>query len=340
MNKKISSFEKNLSLWVILCMIIGIFISVFFPKIPELLTLFEFYNVSLPIAILIFIMIYPMMLKVDFRSVKLVFKNPKGLYITWFFNWAIKPFTMFLISLIFFDYIFTFFNDNQVQSLVSGSVLLGAAPCTAMVFVWSKLVNGNSNYTVMQVATNDILILILFIPIVSFLLGANNIVIEYNTLFLSIGLFVVIPLIAGIISREYVTKKKGEKYFNDIYVNKFNKSTIIGLLVMLILIFSFQGDVIIKNPFIIILIAIPLVIQTLLIFYITVFTAKKMNLDDDIVGPCAMIATSNFFELSVAISITMFGVDSLATLVTIVGVLVEVPIMLILVKILLKKKKS
>ena len=329
----ISFFEKNLTLWVILCMVTGVLIGKFLPAIPAALGQLEYANVSIPIAVLIWLMIYPMMMKVDFSSVKNVRRNPKGLYVTWVMNWLIKPFSMFAISAFFFYVVFkAFIPTDLAKQYLAGAVLLGAAPCTAMVFVWSHLTKGNAAYTVVQVATNDLIILIAFTPIVALLLGVGGITIPWDTLLLSVFLFVVIPLVGGVLTRNYMIKTKGADYFNDAFIPKFNNVTIGGLLLTLILIFSFQGDVILSNPFHIALIAIPLIIQTCLIFFLSYCTCRKLRLSHDIAAPAGMIGASNFFELSVAVAITLFGASSPAVLVTIVGVLVEVPVMLALVR--------
>jgi ACR3 family arsenite transporter len=332
--QEITFFEKYLSLWVLLCMGIGILIGKFIPQIPQTLGKFEYANVSIPIAILIWLMIYPMMMKVDFKSVKDIGKNPKGLFVTWVTNWLIKPFTMFGIASLFFFVIFkNLIPANIAKEYLAGAVLLGAAPCTAMVFVWSHLTKGNPAYTVVQVATNDLIILVAFTPIVAFLLGAGGVSIPWDTLILSVVLFVLIPLTAGILSRIIISNKKGIKYFEESFIPKFNNITTIGLLLTLIIIFSFQGNVIINNPLHILLIAIPLTIQTFLIFFIAYFACKLLKLPYDIAAPAGMIGASNFFELAVAVAISLFGTQSPATLATIVGVLVEVPVMLILVNI-------
>ncbi|WP_027389597.1 ACR3 family arsenite efflux transporter [Chrysiogenes arsenatis] len=329
----ISFFERNLTLWVVLCMVVGVLIGQFLPAIPETLAQFEYAKVSIPIAVLIWLMIYPMMMKVDFASIKDVRKNPAGLYVTWTVNWIIKPFTMFGIAAFFFYVVFkSLIPPELAKDYLAGAVLLGAAPCTAMVFVWSHLTRGNAAYTVVQVATNDLIILVAFTPIVALLLGVGGITIPWNTLLLSVLLFVVIPLAGGIITRNIVIKSKGEEYFNKRFIPKFNNITIVGLLLTLILIFSFQGDVIINNPLHILLIAIPLTLQTCLIFFIAYLWCKKLRLRHDIAAPAGMIGASNFFELSVAVAITLFGASSPAVLATIVGVLVEVPVMLALVR--------
>ncbi len=331
-SKGISFFEKYLSVWVVLCMAAGIFIGKFLPVIPEFLGRFEYAHVSIPIAILIWLMIFPMMMKVDFTSIKNVGKNPKGLYVTWITNWLIKPFTMYVIAYFLLYVIFkSLIPANLAKDYLAGAILLGAAPCTAMVFVWSHLTKGNPAYTVVQVATNDLIILIAFTPIVAFLLGIGGVTIPWDTLLLSVGLFVVIPLVGGILTRVNVIKRKGIEYFNNKFIPKFNNVTIAGLLLTLIILFSFQGETILKNPMHIILISVPLTIQTFLIFFIAYFTSMKLKLTHEIAAPAGIIGASNFFELAVAVAISLFGTSSPVVLATIVGVLVEVPVMLTLV---------
>ena len=330
----IGFFEKYLTLWVALCMVAGVLIGQFLPGIPEFLGRFEYANVSIPIAILIWLMIYPMMLKVDFQSIKNVGKNPKGLFVTWVTNWLIKPFTMFGIAWLFFFVIFkTLIPAELAKDYLAGAILLGAAPCTAMVFVWSHLTKGNPAYTVVQVATNDLIILIAFTPIVALLLGIGGVTIPWDTLLLSVALFVVIPLLGGILTRTNVIKKRGLEYFEKGFLPKFSNVTIIGLLLTLVIIFSFQGKVILENPLHIVLIAVPLILQTFLIFFIAYGASRLLKLPHDIAAPAGMIGASNFFELSVAVAISLFGAKSPVALATIVGVLVEVPVMLTLVKI-------
>ena len=330
----IGFFEKYLSVWVILCMVIGVLIGKYLGFIPSFLKKFEYYNVSLPIAVLIWLMIYPMMIKVDFQSIKNIRKNPKGLFVTWVSNWLIKPFTMFGIANLFFFIIFKNLIPNELaKDYLAGAVLLGAAPCTAMVFVWSHLTKGNPAYTVVQVATNDLIILVAFTPIVAFLLGISGITIPWSTLLLSVVLFVVIPLSGGIITRNLIINKKGLDFFTNTFIPKWGNVTIIGLLFTLVIIFSFQGNVILENPLHIALIAVPLIIQTFLIFFIAYIVSKVLKLSHDIAAPAGMIGASNFFELAVAVAIALFGTQSPVALATIVGVLVEVPVMLILVKI-------
>lgn len=330
----IGFFERYLTLWVVICMVIGVMIGKFLPGIPAFLNQFEYAKVSIPMAILIWVMIYPMMMKVDFQSIKNVGKNPKGLFVTWVTNWLIKPFTMFGIAWLFFYVVFkALIPPELAKDYLAGAVLLGAAPCTAMVFVWSTLTKGNPAYTVVQVATNDLIILVAFTPIVAFLLGVGGVAIPWDTLILSVVLFVVIPLVGGILTRSMVSKKKGVEYFEKTFIPKFSNVTIVGLLLTLIIIFSFQGNVILENPLHIVLIAVPLIIQTFLIFFIAYFASKLLKLPHDIAAPAGMIGASNFFELAVAVAIALFGTQSPVALATIVGVLVEVPVMLMLVKI-------
>jgi len=330
----ISYFERYLTLWVALCILVGIAIGKLLPIVPATLEKFEYANVSIPIAILIWVMIFPMMLKIDFTSIVNAVKMPKGLTVTLVVNWLIKPFTMFGIAWLFFYVIFkAFIPEELAKEYLAGAVLLGAAPCTAMVFVWSHLTKGNPAYTLVQVAINDLIILIAFIPIVTLLLGIGGITIPWNTLMMSVVLFVVIPLVAASLTRRFVIRHKGQDYFEQVFLKKFTGTTITGLLLTLVIIFSFQGDVIFSNPFGILLIAIPLVIQTFLIFAIAYGWAYWWKLPHCIAAPASMIGASNFFELSVAVAIVLFGLNSGATLATVVGVLVEVPVMLTLVKI-------
>lgn len=330
----IGFFEKYLTVWVAMCIIVGIAVGQWFPVIPQTLSRFEYANVSIPIAVLIWLMIYPMMLKVDFDSVKDVGKRPKGIIITCTTNWLIKPFTMFGIAYLFFYVIFkSLIPDGLADEYLSGAVLLGAAPCTAMVFVWSYLTKGDAAYTLVQVAINDLIILVAFAPIVAFLLGVGGVSIPWDTLLLSVVLFVLIPLTAGVITRTIVTRRKGEDYFNNVFIRKFDRYTIVGLLLTLIILFSFQGETILKNPLHIFLIAVPLVLQTVLIFFVAYRWAKLWKLPHNIAAPAGMIGASNFFELAVAVAISLFGLQSGAALATVVGVLVEVPVMLMLVKI-------
>lgn len=339
--KEISFFDKYLTLWVIICIVAGIALGKLLPIVPETLSKYEYANVSIPIAILIWIMIFPMMLKINFTSIVDAVKTPKGLTVTLVINWLIKPFTMFAMAWLFFYIIFkTLIPSDLAKEYLAGAVLLGAAPCTAMVFVWSHLTNGNPAYTLVQVAVNDLIILVAFIPIVTILLGITGIVIPWSTLLLSVVLFVVIPLALAIFTRRIMVNNKGIEYFENVFLKKFNTTTISGLLLTLIIIFSFQGDKILKHPFNILLIAVPLIIQTFFIFFVAYGWAYKWKLPHSIAAPAAMIGASNFFELSVAVAIMMFGMNSGATLTTVVGVLVEVPVMLTLVKIANKTRSK
>ncbi|THB68649.1 MAG: arsenical-resistance protein [Spirochaetaceae bacterium] len=327
-----SFFEKNLSLWVVLCMVAGILVGKFLPGVPEFLGTLEYANVSIPIAVLIWLMIFPMMLKVDFASIKNVGRNPRGLYVTWVVNWLIKPFTMFGIAWLFFFVLWKAFLPEEIaRDYLAGAVILGAAPCTAMVFVWSHLTKGNPAYTVVQVATNDLIILLAFSPIVALLLGVSGIAVPWATLIISVVLFVVIPLSAGVLVRNHVVRQHGLEYFENSFLPKFNGITISGLLLTLVLIFSFQGGVILSNPWHILLIAVPLTIQTFLIFFTGYGASRLLKLPHSVAAPAGMIGASNFFELAVAVAIALFGADSPVVLATIVGVLVEVPVMLALV---------
>ncbi len=332
--KGLGVFEGYLTLWVALCIVVGILVGQFLPMIPNTLNKFEYYNVSIPVAILIWLMIYPMMLKIDFGSIINATRKPKGLIVTCTTNWLIKPFTMYAISAFFFFIVFKgIIAPELAKEYLAGAVLLGAAPCTAMVFVWSHLTKGDPSYTLVQVAVNDLIILIAFAPIVAFLLGVGDVVIPIETLVLSTVLFVVIPLALGFITRTLIIKNKGIDYFNNVFLKKFDNVTIIGLLLTLIILFSFQGDTILNNPVHIVLIAVPLIIQTFLIFGIAYIWAKLWKLPHSIAAPAGMIGASNFFELAVAVAISLFGLQSGAALATVVGVLVEVPVMLTLVRI-------
>ena len=331
--KGIGFFEKYLSVWVALCIVAGVAIGRWMPSIPETLGQWEYANVSIPVAVLIWLMIYPMMLKVDFNSVVNVGKRPKGIVITCTTNWLIKPFTMFGIAWLFFHVVFSaMIPTDLADQYVAGAVLLGAAPCTAMVFVWSYLTRGDAAYTLVQVALNDLIILVAFVPIVGLLLGIGGVSIPWATLLLSVVLFVVIPLVAGIATRRMVVKRKGLAYFNDVFVNKFSTLTTAGLLLTLIILFAFQGDTILNNPLHIALIAVPLILQTIMIFIIAYGWARAWRLPHSIAAPAGMIGASNFFELAVAVAISLFGLQSGAALATVVGVLVEVPVMLALVR--------
>lgn len=327
-------FERYLTLWVAICIVVGIAIGKFLPIIPDTLNKFEYYNVSIPVAILIWIMIYPMMLKIDFTSIVNVGEKPKGIILTCVVNWLIKPFTMYAIAWFFLFIVFkNFISAGLAKEYLAGAVLLGAAPCTAMVFVWSQLTKGDAAYTLIQVAVNDLIILVAFAPIVAFLLGVGDVAVPMGTLIISTILFVVVPLVFGYVTRTLMIKNKGEEYFNNTFLKKFDNTTIMGLLLTLIIIFSFQGNIILNNPLHILLIAVPLTIQTFFIFAIAYIGAKLLKLPHRIAAPAGLVGASNFFELAVAVAISLFGLQSGAALATVVGVLVEVPVMLALVKI-------
>lgn len=338
--RKIGFFEKYLTVWVALCIVAGIAVGQYMPFVPATLSKFEYANVSIPVALLIWLMIYPMMLKVDFQSVKNVGKRPQGILITCVTNWLVKPFSMFAIATLFFYHLFkAFIPHDLAEQYLAGAVLLGAAPCTAMVFVWSYLTRGDAAYTLIQVAVNDLIILVAFAPIVALLLGVSGVVIPWDTLLLSVVLFVVIPLAAAIVTRIVVVRKKGIAYFNDVFVKQFDHYTVGGLLLTLIILFSFQGKTILANPVHILLIAVPLIVQTLFIFFFAYGWAKLSRLPHNVAAPASMIGASNFFELAVAVAISLFGLQSGAALATVVGVLVEVPVMLFLVSIANRTRK-
>lgn len=326
-------FERFLTIWVLICIGVGILLGKLASGVIEPLTKMTVFEVNIPIAVLVWLMIYPMMVQIDFSSVKDIGKNPKGLFLTLTVNWLIKPFTMALFGWLFFKNIFSaFITPDRANEYLAGVILLGAAPCTAMVFVWSYLTKGNPLYTLVQVSINDLVILFAFIPIVGFLLGISDIVIPYNTLLYSVLIFVVIPLFAGYISRKYIIVIYGKEWFETKFLHFLKPISISALLVTLVLLFAFQGNIILMNPFDILLIAIPLTIQTYFIFAISWTFGRFLNLPHNVCAPASMIGASNFFELSVAVAIALFGINSGAALATVVGVLIEVPVMLSLVK--------
>lgn len=327
-------FERFLSLWVALAIIAGIALGQWAPVVPETLSRFEYAQVSIPIAVLIWAMIFPMMAQIDFSAIAGVRRQPKGLTITTTVNWLIKPFTMFALAWLFFMVIFKPFIPEELASqYLAGAILLGAAPCTAMVFVWSYLTRGDAAYTLVQVALNDLIMLFAFAPLVVFLLGISNIQVPWDTVILSVVLYIVIPLAAGYFTRKTLIAKYGNEWYDSVFMKRVGPITPIGLIVTLVLLFAFQGDVILNNPLHIVLIAIPLIIQTFLIFFIAYGWAKAWRVPHNIAAPGAMIGASNFFELAVAAAIALFGLQSGAALATVVGVLVEVPLMLALVRI-------
>jgi len=332
-SEEMGFFERYLSLWVALCIIGGIILGKVTGSSITVLSEMNIATVNIPVAILVWLMIFPMMVQIDFSSIKDVGRNPKGLALTLVINWLIKPFTMAFFAWVFFDKIFSAYLSPELASeYIAGAILLGAAPCTAMVFVWSYLTKGDPEYTLVQVAINDLVLLIAFIPIVKFLLGVTSISIPYDTLISSVVIFVVIPLVAGYFCNRLLIKSHGEKWFKAVFMAKLKPISIIALLSTLVLLFAFQGEKIIASPFNILLIAVPLTIQTYFIFFLAWAIGRKMKLPHCVLSPGAMIGASNFFELAVAVAIALFGLNSGAALVTVVGVLIEVPVMLSLVK--------
>jgi len=330
--KTIGFFEKYLTVWVALGIIAGIVIGHFAGDDIQVISSLEVARVNIPVAVLIWLMIYPMMLQIDFSSIKQIGKKPRGIVWTVIINWLIKPFTMAFFAWIFFDKLYSAWIDPELAGeYIAGAIILGAAPCTAMVFVWSYLSDGDPNYTLVQVSVNDLIILVAFIPIVGLLLGITNVSIPYDTLVASVIIFVVVPLVAGVITQRIILKAKGEEWFKKVFLPKLKPVSIIALLVTLLLLFAFQGQNILNNPLIILLAAVPLVIQTYFIFFLAWYGGKKLKLSHAVCAPAAMIGASNFFELAVAVAIALFGLQSPAALVTVVGVLVEVPVMLSLV---------
>lgn len=323
-------FERYLSVWVGACMLAGVGLGSLLPDIFEHIAKIEYAHVNLIIAVLIWLMIYPMMIQVDFSSIKDLTQKPKGLVLTLVVNWLIKPFSMALLGWLFFKVVFVSWVDPQsATEYIAGMILLGVAPCTAMVFVWSQLTKGDANYTLVQVSVNDIIMIFAFAPIAGFLLGITDVTVPWDTLLLSVVLYVVLPLMAGLFTRRYMLDKGDERLQN--LVAKLKSSSMTGLLLTIVLLFGFQAQTIIEKPQAIVLIAIPLLIQTYGIFAISYYAAKKMQLPHNIAAPACMIGTSNFFELAVAVAISLFGLHSGAALATVVGVLVEVPVMLSLV---------
>lgn len=324
-------FERFLSLWVALCIVAGLILGNLFPHALAFFAGLEVAQVNIPVAVFIWVMIYPMMTRVDFSSIKDIGKKPKGLALTLVINWLIKPFTMAGLGWLFFRVIFADIVDPQTASeYIAGMILLGVAPCTAMVFVWSELTDGDANYTLIQVSVNDIIMIFAFAPIAAFLLGLSDVTVPWDTLILSVVLYVLVPLIAGYFTRKALDKPDNHARLNNFLSNS-KPVSVLGLLATVVLLFGFQAETIMKNPIAIVLIAIPLLIQTYGIFGIAYGAAKAMKLPHNIAAPACMIATSNFFELAVAVAISLFGLNSGAALATVVGVLVEVPVMLSLV---------
>lgn len=330
--KRMGVFERYLSVWVVLCIGVGTLIGNTWPEVATTLSRFTYAQISIPVAVLIWLMIYPMMLQIDFASLRRVGDAKQGLVVTTVTNWLIKPFTMYAIAWFFLTVVFSqWIEPSLAREYLAGAVLLGAAPCTAMVFVWSYLADGDGAYTLVQVALNDVILLFAFAPIVMFLLGLSDILVPYNTIILSVALFVVVPLIAGWISRTQLIKHKGLEWFEKTFLPALSPVTIAALLATLVIIFIFQGQVIVANPLHIVLIAIPLTIQTYFIFAIAYGWSWLWRLPHPVGAPAGFVGASNFFELAVAVAISLFGLYSGAALATVVGVLVEVPVMLSLV---------
>ena len=327
----LGTFERWLSLWVALAIGAGLLLGNLIPGLFGALASLEVAKVNLPVAVLIWAMVYPMMVGVDFSSLKHVGDKPKGLVITLIVNWLIKPFTMAALGVLFFEVIFAdLIPPDDAQAYLAGVILLGAAPCTAMVFVWSHLTKGDPTYTLVQVSVNDVIMVFAFAPIVAVLLGVTDITVPWDTLLLSVGLYVVLPLIAGYITRRNLLSKGGEPAI-DAFKSRIQPFSIFGLLATVVLLFGFQGEVILERPLVIALIAVPLLIQSYGIFFVAYFAARFWRVPFNVAAPCALIGTSNFFELAVAVAISLFGLNSGAALATVVGVLVEVPVMLSLV---------
>ena len=340
--RRLSIFEKYLTLWVLLCIGAGIVLGKLAPEVAVKLDAFTVYQVSIPIAICLFFMMYPIMVKIDFAEVVKATKSPKPVALTLFINWAIKPFTMYLIASFFLGYLFKKFlpgievikSGHEVElwrSYISGAILLGVAPCTAMVLMWGSLAKGNDGLTLVMVAINSLSMLILYAPLGGFLLGVNAMPIPWQTILLSVLIYVALPLIAGYFSRKWLIKFKGREWFNTQFLQWLTPVSIIALLSTLVLLFSFKGEIILKYPLTIVWIAIPLFVQTIFIFFLGYGAALLLRLPYQDAAPAAMIGASNHFEVAIATSAMLFGLNSGASLATVVGVLIEVPVMLMLV---------
>lgn len=331
----IGFFEKWLSVWIALCIGAGLALGNLFPAAFEILAAWKYASVNLVVAVLIWAMVYPMMVAVDFGSLRHIGDRPKGLVLTITVNWLIKPFTMAALGVLFFEGLFAdFIAPTDAQQYIAGLILLGAAPCTAMVFIWSQLTRGDATYTLVQVSVNDAIMIFAFAPIVAFLLGVTDITVPWETLLLSVGLYILIPLAAGALTRQWLVAhadRKGSEAAVARFTAAVKPFSVIGLLATVVLLFGFQGQVIVDQPVVIALIAVPLLIQSYGIFGLTYWAAYAWKVPFNVAAPCALIGTSNFFELAVAVAISLFGLESGAALATVVGVLVEVPVMLSLV---------
>ncbi|MCD4783562.1 MAG: ACR3 family arsenite efflux transporter [Candidatus Eremiobacteraeota bacterium] len=343
--KKLSVFERYLTLWVLLCIGGGIIIGKVAPQLARTLDSYQFHRVSVPIAICLFLMMYPIMVKIDFAEVIKAGKTPKPVLLTLAVNWLVKPFTMFIIATFFLGYVFKKYlpgtevlttNGETVElyrSYISGAILLGIAPCTAMVLMWGYLARGNSGHTLVMVAINSLAMLFLYAPLGGFLLKQNNMPIPWQTIVLSVLIYVALPLVAGYFTRKWIIKHKGKQWLEDRFLKYLTPVSIIALLMTLVLLFSFKGEMILKQPLIILFIAVPLFIQTILIFFLTYGAAKLIKLKYRDAAPSALVGASNHFEVAIATAATLFGIGSGAALATVVGVLIEVPVMLLLVEI-------
>ncbi|WP_028775032.1 ACR3 family arsenite efflux transporter [Shewanella waksmanii] len=333
-------FERYLTLWVGLAIVAGVILGNFAPEPFAYIAQLQYAQVNFVIAVLIWVMIYPMMVQIDFSAVKDVGKSPKGLILTVVINWLIKPFTMALLGWLFFRGLFADWVDPQTATeYIAGMILLGVAPCTAMVFVWSQLTKGNANYTLVQVSVNDLIMIVAFAPICALLLGVSDIQVPWETLLFSVLLYVVLPLVAGVLTRKQLNKQHDEQRITQ-FIAKLKPWSMVGLIATVLLLFGFQAQTILAQPQNILLIAIPLLIQTYGIFFIAYYAARKLRLSHDIAAPACMISTSNFFELAVAVAISLFGLHSGAALATVVGVLVEVPVMLSLVAFVNRRREK
>lgn len=329
----LGTFERWLTLWVALAIVAGVAIGQLAPAVPETLARFEYAQVSLPVAVLIWAMILPMMLQIDFGAITRVGREPRGLLVTTGINWLVKPFTMFAIAYLFLMVVFSaWIPEDLARQYLAGAILLGAAPCTAMVFVWSYLTRGDAGYTLVQVAVNDLIMLVAFAPIVLLLLGVSDITVPWDTVALSVALYIVVPLVVGWVTRVALIRRSGTAWFEQVFLARIAPVTPVGLIITLVLLFAFQGELILANPLHIALIAVPLIIQTVVIFWLAYRAMQLLKVRHAIAAPGAMIGASNFFELAVAAAIALFGLQSAAALATVVGVLVEVPIMLALVR--------
>jgi len=338
-NSPLGFFERYLSIWVALCIAAGVGFGHLIPSVFQMIAGFEYASVNLVVAVLIWVMIYPMMVNVDFSTISEVRRKPKGLLITFFINWFVKPFSMAALGVLFLQHVFApFIPAEDAKQYIAGLILLGTAPCTAMVFVWSRLVNGNANYTLVQVSVNDLVMIFAYAPVAALLLGISDITVPWETLLLSVALYVIIPIIAGYITRKHLLVK-GEARLTS-FLDHLKPYSVLGLLATVVLLFGFQAETLVEKPLVIGMIAIPIFLQSVLMFALTYVWMCKACIPHNIAAPAALIGGSNFFELAVAVAISLFGLNSGAALATVVGVLVEVPAMLWLVSIANKTTKK